>query len=160
MCARVKKSPSASPPKSWLATLATDPLITIGAHSRTHPILAGLNNDQLEEEMLGSKQELEATTGKGVDLFAYPNGRRQDITRQVVALAARHFRGAVTTEPGRNHPGQDPFLLRRIGIGGDCGFGLFQALISGAFDPARPRHLTLDDLAGEKPTPESVRMTT
>ncbi len=146
--------------RAELTSLATDPLITIGAHSRTHPILAGLDNGRLEEEMLGSKQEIEAITNKDVDLFAYPNGRRLDISRQVVALAARHFCGAVTTEPGRNHRGQNPYLLRRIGIGGDCGFGLFQTLISGAFDPARPHHLTLDNLAGEKMAPHRVGMPT
>jgi peptidoglycan/xylan/chitin deacetylase (PgdA/CDA1 family) len=49
-------------------------LVTIGAHSVSHPRLTGLDDRFLLEEIRGSKCFLEDLTGRKVDLFAYPFG--------------------------------------------------------------------------------------
>lgn len=49
--------------------------MTIGAHTRTHPNLALLDENALAEELQGSKADLEAIVGKSVDYLAYPGGR-------------------------------------------------------------------------------------
>lgn len=58
--------------------------MTIGAHSRTHPNLALLDENTLADELRGSKKDLEAILGTSVNYLAYPGGR---FNRAVVASA-------------------------------------------------------------------------
>ena len=90
------------------------PGYSVGAHSRTHPILSGINPTEAREEIAGSRRELEQLLGVEVLDFAYPNGRFSDFdqtTRELVAEAG--YRCAVTTEPGTVRRGDDPLALRR-----------------------------------------------
>ena len=52
------------------------PLVTLGAHSMNHPILANESDDVAEREIAGSVNALQALLGRPVDFFAYPNGAR------------------------------------------------------------------------------------
>ena len=113
--------------------LAGDELITIGAHSRNHPILSRLAPDKLEDEIVGSKHDLEEMTGTAIMEFAYPNGRRCDINREVVEITTRNFDCAVMTEAGFNLIGHNKYLLRRVGIGSNLDFRQFRAMLSGIF---------------------------
>ncbi|MBK7081417.1 MAG: polysaccharide deacetylase family protein [Betaproteobacteria bacterium] len=49
----------------------------IGCHTRLHPILARLPDDDARQEIVGSKRELEELTQTEVRYFAYPNGTRR-----------------------------------------------------------------------------------
>ena len=113
--------------------IAADDLITIGAHTRTHPILSRLDGSELAGEIVGGKEDLETITGKTVNHFAYPNGRRQDISRETLDLVAANFACAVTTETGVNLPGHNKYLLRRVGIGRNLSPAQFAILLSGAY---------------------------
>lgn len=75
-------------------TLAVHPLITIGSHTATHPLLSQAPLDVQHEELERSKAALESWIGRPVTAFAYPNGRpRVDYTGDTVrALAACGFR--------------------------------------------------------------------
>lgn len=66
----------------------------IGAHTLTHPDLRRLNNQQLENEISGSKLRLEDLLGKPVNMFCYPKGRHSQRVRQAVQKAG--FMGART----------------------------------------------------------------
>ena len=92
--------------------------IDFGAHTRTHPILSKLAGDrELAFEIEGSKRQIEQQVERAVDHFCYPNGTREDVSREVVeAVRAAGFRTAVTTESGLNHVGGDPLRLLRIGV--------------------------------------------
>jgi peptidoglycan/xylan/chitin deacetylase (PgdA/CDA1 family) len=57
-----------------LAECATHPLITIGSHTISHPFLTRCELQELEEELVGSKQVLEKITGRKIDFLAYPTG--------------------------------------------------------------------------------------
>ena len=48
--------------------------VTLGAHSRTHADLRALNIDALQEEVVGSLEDLRRETGRRPDAFAYPYG--------------------------------------------------------------------------------------
>ena len=74
----------------------------IGAHTVTHPILARLNDRDAEAEIAGSKAFLEAVLGKGIGLFAYPNGKfGEDWLPEHAAIVRRlGFEAAVSTAPG------------------------------------------------------------
>lgn len=52
--------------------------MAVGAHTRTHPQLSALSDDELRGEIRGSKQELERGLDGPVRMFAYPFGQRED----------------------------------------------------------------------------------
>jgi peptidoglycan/xylan/chitin deacetylase (PgdA/CDA1 family) len=58
--------------------------VTVGAHTRTHPNLAQLDDQALVEELGGCKADLEDLLGIGVKYLAYPGGR---FNRRVVEVA-------------------------------------------------------------------------
>jgi peptidoglycan/xylan/chitin deacetylase (PgdA/CDA1 family) len=74
----------------------------IGAHTRTHPILASLDAAAARDEIATGRSELEAIAGVPVPLFAYPNGKPgTDYTaRDVTLVRELGFAAAVTTAPG------------------------------------------------------------
>ena len=89
-----------------------------GAHTRTHPVLSRVaSRAALTDEIAGSKRRLEEMLDGPVRHFCYPNGARQDIGTDTVAVVREAGYGtAVTTEAGLNFAGQDLFELRRIGV--------------------------------------------
>lgn len=86
-------------------------LITIGSHTRTHPILPTLSESMLEDEIAGSRLALEEKLDRSVDFFSYPNGANNP---GVADVARRHYRAAVTTRQGIVFQDSDRFLLPRI----------------------------------------------
>ena len=90
--------------------------MTIGAHTRTHPILARLEAEQAREEIAGSRDDLRALTGEAVELFAYPNGRPdQDYSHRDARLVAEaNFQAAFTTSMGAGASGDDRYQLPRF----------------------------------------------
>jgi len=99
---------------SWAELEALDPaLITVGSHTRTHPILPTLEDDALlTQEIAGSRAELEARLERPVDLFCYPDGA---VDPRVHAVVAAHYRAAVTTEAATVPPDANAHLLPRVG---------------------------------------------
>ena len=102
--------------------------IEFGAHTRTHPILSRLGTrPELDEEIAGSKREIEEQLGRAVDHFCYPNGSSADFGAQAVASVRQAgYRTAVTTEKGVNLASTDPFRLLRIGVQPDLDDAYFQ----------------------------------
>ena len=92
-----------------LRELAAGAWVEIGAHTLTHPVLAGLSAAEQQQEIEGSKRRLEALIGKRVTSFAYPYGKKNHYTRQTVrtveasgfACACSNFGGLVTRTSDR-----------------------------------------------------------
>lgn len=102
--------------------LARDPLVTIGAHSVTHPALARLTEAQAEFEMAESRRLIGAHTGHRPRHFAYPYGDSGSAGAREFALAARlGFSTAVTTRPGVLFADHVDHLtaLPRVSLNGD-----------------------------------------
>lgn len=91
---------------------AANGLVTIGAHSVSHPRMTALGDDGLADEVEGSKAVLEDLTGKVVDLLAYPFGDADDRVAQAVEAAG--FRAAFVESPCRIEPAH--LAIPRIGI--------------------------------------------
>ena len=90
------------------------PPFTVGAHSRTHPILSALEPETARAEIDGSRSDLQQMLGQPVLDFAYPNGRFADFSDTIIRLVAEAgYRCAVTTEPGTVRRGDDRLALRR-----------------------------------------------
>jgi len=88
----------------------------IGAHTKSHPILALLDGEQARQEIRGSKLFLERVLGERVGLFAYPNGKPgEDYTAQTVdVVRSLDFDAACSTAWGTTGTGDDPFQIRRF----------------------------------------------
>ena len=98
--------------KQELDTMLTSGLVTFGAHTRHHYRLNHLANpSDLENEIAGSRKDLEDLGLKPVSIFCYPNG---DITGKGEQLVQKHFTAACTTERGWNNSPSNPFGLRRF----------------------------------------------
>ncbi len=106
---------------SWdeIRMLDKHPLITIGAHTHSHPVLTALSDEELKNELLSSKTRLEETLGHPVQYFAYPFGGIGQIgSREFNAVAREGFTAAVTTElthVTKNHS-KALFALPRLNI--------------------------------------------
>jgi len=87
----------------------------IGAHTVTHPILAGLSDASARSEMLESKQHLERILDEPVTTFAYPNGQPGvDFTDRSVRIAREiGFKAAVSTAKGVADVSTDPLRIPR-----------------------------------------------
>jgi len=90
--------------------------VEIGAHTRTHLDLGPIDDDdQLHDEIVGSKRDLEQITGKPVHYFAFPFGLRANLSQQAFRTAFRAgYWGVCSAYGGYNLPGADSFHLQRI----------------------------------------------
>ena len=83
----------------------------VGAHSQTHPHLIDCNEEDLENEVIGCKANLEALLGAPVSQFCYPYGA---FNKQVAeAVKAAGYTAATTTNKGVAMIGSDLFTLPR-----------------------------------------------
>jgi peptidoglycan/xylan/chitin deacetylase (PgdA/CDA1 family) len=100
-----------------VSALADSGLVTIGAHTISHPILSRVSESQARYEIIEGKHLIEQKLGQAVDYFAYPNGQPEDIGLDVVALVKEAgYLAASTTVSGRNVSGTDVFELKRIDV--------------------------------------------
>ena len=86
---------------SQLATLAGDPLVTIGAHTVNHPILTKLDETAVRAELANSRDVIQAALGARPEHLAYPVGDRSAAGPREFKIATElGFKTAVTTRPG------------------------------------------------------------
>lgn len=90
--------------------------IEIGAHTRTHADLGSPDNaDAIASEIAGSKADLEQALSRPVHYFAFPYGLHANLSAEAFRVAHRvGFRGVCSAYGAYNHPGDEPFHLRRI----------------------------------------------
>ncbi len=87
-----------------LQRLAQHPLVTVGAHSLTHPRLSALSLDAARREIVGSRQRVQAMVGQ-CDHFAFPYGGPAAVGRREGELvAAAGFATATTTRMSNVFP--------------------------------------------------------
>lgn len=90
--------------------------VGIGAHTRTHPLLDRLPEDELDGEIAGARADLERELGTAPATLAYPNGNHSPAVRAAVERAG--YRVAFTTRRGTNDLRRPEWLeLRRINVG-------------------------------------------
>lgn len=79
--------------------LSTDPLCTIGAHSKSHSFLK--YSKDLYDEIVTGKEELERLINRTIKDFAYPYGTPTAINNKVIQFVkqTKSFETAVTTVP-------------------------------------------------------------
>lgn len=83
-----------------LAELAADPLVTIGAHTVNHPMLAKLPQKTVYSELDLSRSVIEAALGKRPEHLSYPFGDSASAGAREFEIAQKlGFKTAVTTRP-------------------------------------------------------------
>jgi peptidoglycan/xylan/chitin deacetylase (PgdA/CDA1 family) len=105
-----------------IAELAADPLVTIGAHTVNHPMLAKLPEKLVRSEMDLSRSVIEAALGTQPAHLSYPIGDPTSAgPREFKVAAELGFKSAVTTRPGVVFPEhrQQMTALPRISLNGE-----------------------------------------
>jgi peptidoglycan/xylan/chitin deacetylase (PgdA/CDA1 family) len=104
-----------------IAELAADPLVTVGAHTVNHPMLAKLPDKTARSEMDLSRSVIEAALTKRPEHLAFPLGDRVAAGPREFKMASElGFKTAVTSRPGVLFPEHRERLtaLPRISLGG------------------------------------------
>ena len=119
-----------------LATLAADPLVTIGAHTVNHVMLAKVPDKAVRSELANSRAVIEAALGVKPLHLAYPVGDRTSAGPREFKIAAElGYKTAVTTRPGAIFRGHAEHLtaLPRISFNGEFQRPRYaRVLVSGA----------------------------
>lgn len=100
--------------------------MTIGAHSRTHPVLTK-PDVVLSDEIEGSRADINREVGVAPDLFAYPYGTWD--ARVAAEVRAAGFRGARGMGDGPVNRMKDLFAIRSILVTDDM--PAFESAVSG-----------------------------
>lgn len=105
--------PDVMRPLSWemLGEMAQEGM-SVGSHTRSHPHLPALSDEELTQELLDSRREIAERTG-GCDLLAYPFGEWDE--RVAEAAAAAGYRFAYALPPGRRS-GTTRMSIPRISV--------------------------------------------
>jgi peptidoglycan/xylan/chitin deacetylase (PgdA/CDA1 family) len=122
--------------------------IAFGAHTMTHRSLTELAPDEIEREVVESRDVVAARVGAPVETFCYPRGHFDERVKQIVRDAG--FRIACTTLPGCVTPDTHPYSLRRTFIARDDSLRDFARKLDGSFDLL---HAARQRLGGGAPAP-------
>jgi peptidoglycan/xylan/chitin deacetylase (PgdA/CDA1 family) len=87
-----------------------------GAHTMTHPRLAGLDPDRCRRELVEARRRLEDELGRPVVHLAYPYGAFDPAVQAAAAEAG--YLTACSTRPGRSTAADDLLALRRVSVYG------------------------------------------
>jgi len=119
-----------------ITELAADPLVTIGAHTVNHPILAKLSDAEVRSELQNSRAVIEAALGRRPQHLAYPVGDNTSAAAREFRIAAElGYKTAVTTRPGAIFPEHASHLLAlpRVSLNGEFQKPRYaRVLVSGA----------------------------
>lgn len=92
-------------------------ILTVGGHTMTHPILSKVGLPEAREEIERSLEIVSSIIGAESVAFAYPNGRPQDYSEDVLGLVeASRCCAAYTTTQGVVHNVDHPYALPRIDV--------------------------------------------
>ena len=86
------------------------------SHTRSHPKLPTLDDEQLADELEKSREDLSELLGCDIDYFAYPYGLVD--ARVEKACREAGYRAAFSTRSGFNRGDVNPFLIRRLEVYG------------------------------------------
>jgi peptidoglycan/xylan/chitin deacetylase (PgdA/CDA1 family) len=103
----------------------------IGAHTRHHLDLPSLGAAQMQDEVAGSRQDLERVLHHPIASFAYPAGSYDAAAIDVVRRAG--FAIALTTNAGAEDSSLHPFELPRIRVGRDTTPAQLLACVAGGY---------------------------
>lgn len=109
----------------------------VGAHTRHHRRLRGLDPAACADELEGAKSDLEQAMGAPCDSVAFPYGSHDRATLSAVRRAG--YRGACTLKRWANGRRGNPLRLGRMSVGGELPPWMLMAKLGKMFlTPAFP----------------------
>lgn len=93
--------------------MSSSGLVSIQSHTATHPYLRGQSREVQEWELVQSKLELAAITGKEPTVICYPSGSYDEVTLE---LAKEHYSMGIDMDGLMYTTGEDPYLVQRFYI--------------------------------------------
>lgn len=110
-------------------------LISLAAHTRTHPILSRIGDEQASEEIEGSQEDIRRHLGIEAKTFAYPNGQGADISRHAIqAVKEFGFEAAFSTLWSSRHVPNDRWLISRVMVSGSDDVAVLDRKLQGDYD--------------------------
>lgn len=98
-----------------LSSLVREGLVDIGSHTVDHVSMRGLTRQQMDGQLIQSKQTLEDLVAKNVDSFAYPFGQLRNFSKESTdAVQKAGYKLAVTSRWGTVNRYENRFELRRV----------------------------------------------
>lgn len=119
-------------------------LIEIGGHTTSHLDMPTIDDYILKKDLEISKKKIEEITGKKAISFAYPWGRNNEKSRQLVKDAGYQF--AVSTESGSPCFSDNLFEIQRVGIYSKDDMEKFKKKLSGHYPFMRENRAKLKKL--------------
>lgn len=98
--------------ENQLVEMGKSPWAVIGSHTVSHPTLSECSSEQLDYEIIESRQYLQKISGLPVDFFAYPFGAYNRIVAEKVKDAG--YRAAFAVDP--LPVGLPAYEIPRVGI--------------------------------------------
>ncbi len=114
---------------SWpqIQEMSQSNLITFGAHTCSHPILALCTSELMDKEITTPKKIIEEKLNKNCPLFCYPYGGEDSFNEQTKkCVQEAGFCCALTTITGTNDALTDLFTLKRLGTSNLVGMDNFE----------------------------------
>jgi len=110
----------------------------LGSHTQTHPDLGVISKDDARREIGGGSSRLDSELGEHSGLFAYPFGRRKNMSEENRSvLKELELRCCLSAFGGTVRPNDDPLRLKRITVSSwfvsPYQFGL--ELLAGSLNP-------------------------
>lgn len=105
--------------------------VDFGSHGRFHQSMPYLSDDDLNRELVVSKQEIEAMTGRSCDHFSFPSGLYDE--RCVRAIRDAGYKSSRTTLAGWNNQEDDVFSLKVTGASDDASIAKLNVQSSGIY---------------------------
>ena len=113
--------------------------VTIGSHTRSHRVLPNENDEDVFEELAGSKRALEIGLDTDVHHFSFPNGHFDQATLRAVRAAGYRYAYSTCAHRDPEHPALT--IPRRTlwerslsGLGEQVSTAVASCLVCGVFD--------------------------
>jgi peptidoglycan/xylan/chitin deacetylase (PgdA/CDA1 family) len=91
----------------------------VGSHTQTHVDLGAVTREEALREIRGGDERLQKELGISSRLFAYPYGRKRNLSEENQSVVKElGLRCCVSAHGGLVRAGDDPFKLNRVNISG------------------------------------------
>jgi peptidoglycan/xylan/chitin deacetylase (PgdA/CDA1 family) len=93
-------------------------LVTVAAHTHTHPVLSALHPRQTLRELEASREALENRLGRAVSQVAYPYGKNDLVVRTLATRAGFEFGFTTEERPVTRSDLRRRMTIPRYDLGG------------------------------------------
>jgi peptidoglycan/xylan/chitin deacetylase (PgdA/CDA1 family) len=92
--------------------------ISFGSHTKSHPVLSSISASEAQKEIVESKRAIEEKIQKPVTIFAYPYGKKESYTDNIIKILINEgFKYACSSNVGaEQYPLKAPLMLKRKGV--------------------------------------------